>query len=68
MRCKTTSKRRIRSTEQMELKPVHVEQLQKILDLMQFQSKMPANPFMDKHDAYESVGCGPRAALYIFAH
>ena len=45
-----------------------LEQLQKILNLMAFQSKMPSNPFMDKNAAYEAAGCGPQASMYIFAH
>ena len=45
-----------------------LEQLQKILNLMAFQSRMPSNPFMDKNAAYEAAGCGPQASMYIFAH
>lgn len=45
-----------------------IQQLQQIFNLMQFQEQMPQSPFKTKDEAYDSVGCGPHAAMYIFAH
>lgn len=45
-----------------------IEQLQRIFDLMQFQSRMPPNAFMTRDEAYDSIGCSPRSSLYIFAN
>ena len=58
----------IRTTECTESVPNRLEHIQKILNLMAFQSKMPSNPFVDKTTAYDAAGCGPRASMYIFAH
>ncbi len=44
------------------------DRLQRLFALMQFQEKMPTNPFMTKDEAYDSVGCGPRSSLYIYAN
>ena len=65
---KKTKRKSVQTTERDVPNPCRIEHLQKILDLMMFQSRMPANPFMDKNDAYEAAGCGPQASMYIFAH
>jgi len=45
-----------------------IAQLQRIFDLMQFQSRMPTNPFLTRDEAYDSAGCSPRSSLYFFAN
>ena len=65
---KETKRNSIMDTKHEKSGSCQLEQLQKILNLMAFQSKMPSNPFMDKNAAYEAAGCGPQASMYIFAH
>ena len=65
---KTTKRKSVQTMERETSNPRRIVQLQKILDLMMFQSRMLTNPFMDKNDAYEAAGCGPQASMYIFAH
>lgn len=65
---KMTKRKIVQTAERDVSNPCRIEQLQKILNLMMFQSRMPVNPFMDKNDAYEAAGCGPQASMYIFAH
>lgn len=58
-----------------ELATVHqtsydVEQmnrLRSISSLMMFQARMPSNPFMTRDEAYNSVGCGPHAAMFAYS-
>lgn len=45
-----------------------MDRISRIAALMQFQSRMPAVPFLPKDEAYKQVGCDPRAAMFIFAH
>lgn len=44
-----------------------MDRLREISDLMQFQARMPASPFMTRDEAYDSVGCGPRFAIFAYA-
>ena len=44
----------------------HLEQLQQITRLMQFQMRMPVNQIQTKEEAYESAGCDHRAPAYLF--
>lgn len=43
-----------------------LDRLQQISRLMQFQARMPVNPFMTRDQAYKSVGCDPWASPYIY--
>jgi len=63
-----TKRKNIVGTEPKKSDSHQSEHLQKILNLMAFQSRMPSNPFMDKNAAYEAAGCGPQASMYIFSH
>ena len=45
-----------------------IAQLQRIFDLMQFQSRMPTNPFLTRDEAYDSAGCSPRSSLYFYTN
>lgn len=65
---KETKRKSIRTAGREESSSYRLEQIQKVLNLMVLQSRMPSNPFMDKNAAYEAAGCGPQASMYIFAH
>ena len=57
---KTTTRKSVQTIERETSNPRRIVQLQKILDLMMFQSRMPTNPFMDKnYTVFES--CSPNS-------